>query len=136
MTTTTTANGTFTLDRWDQQDDDPAAGTTFGHARVTKTFSGDLVGTSTAQLLLIGIESGVRAYCGFEQVIGTVAERSGTFLLRHTAEGDAHGGWMTWQVVPGSGTGGLAGVSGEGKIDRLPDGSHNYTLTLTFGESG
>ena len=62
MTTTTTANGTFTLDRWDQQDDDPAAGTTFGHARVTKTFSGDLVGTSTAQLVLIGLESDVHAW--------------------------------------------------------------------------
>jgi len=126
--------GSFTLDSWDQQDDDPSPdGVVAGRARVTKTFSGELVGTSRTQLVLVGTPSGSRAYSGFEQVSGTVAGRTGAFLLRHAAEGDATGGWMTWTVLPGSGTGELAGVGGEGQITRADDGSHTYWLDLTFG---
>jgi len=135
MTTdaTTRLSGTFTLDAWDQQDDEPGAdGLTVGRALVTKTFDGDLVGTSWARLVLVGTTSGSRAYSGFEQVTGTVAGRTGTFVLRHAAEGDATGGWMTWTVLPGSGTGELAGVRGEGQITRHDDGSHSYWLDLTL----
>ena len=40
---------------------------------------------------------------------------------------------MTWTVLPGSGTGELAGVRGEGQITRHEDGSHTYWLELTAG---
>ena len=131
---TTRHAGSFTLDSWDQQDDDPTpGGFTAGRARVTKTFDGDLTGSSRTQLVLVGTAAGSRAYCGFEEVSGTVAGRRGTFVLRHAAEGDADGGWMTWTVLPGSGTGELAGVRGEGQITRHDDGTHTYWLDLSFG---
>src|SRR5664280_2108785 len=63
----------FTLDSWDQHDVDVRDGLTIAAAHVTKTFSGDLVGVSTADLLLAAADAGSRAYCGFERVTGTVA---------------------------------------------------------------
>jgi hypothetical protein len=136
MTTDATATrvtGTFTLDSWIQDDVDVRDSTTIATAHVTKTFSGDLVGTSTADLLLAVADPGSRAYCGFERVSGTVCARTGSFVLRHAAEGDSTGGWLTWQVLPGSGSGDLAGVTGEGQIDRDDGGHHTYWLDLLFG---
>ena len=134
MTTTQTIRytGTFTLDSWEQQDDDAQDGLTRGRATLTKTFSGDLVGTSRAEILLAMIEDGPSSYCGYEQVVGTVAGRTGSVLLRHAAEGSAAGAWMTWQVVAGSGRHELGGVRGEGQITRHDDGSHSYWLDLSF----
>jgi hypothetical protein len=126
-------SGTFTLDSWEQDDEQPADGLTRSRARLTKTFSGDLTGTSRTEILIAALDSGTRSYCGYEQFTGTVAGREGSLVLRHAAEGDADGAWMTWQVVPGSGRGDLTGASGEGQIDRREDGSHTYWLELSLG---
>jgi Protein of unknown function (DUF3224) len=125
--------GALTTDAWDQQDDEPRYGFTLARAEVAKTFSGALVGTSRAVLQLVGVDSGTRAYTGFEQFVGTLDGRAGTFVLRHAAEADATGAWMTWTVLPGSGTGELTGLRGEGQIDRHDDGSHTYWLELALG---
>jgi hypothetical protein len=132
-TSTRRITGTFTLDSWEQDDVDVRDGTGIAKAHVTKTLSGDLVGTSTADLLLAGTQEGSRAYCGFERITGTIAGRTGSFVLRHTAEGDAAGGWLTWQILPGSGTGELAGVLGEGQIDKDEAGHHTFWLDLGLG---
>jgi hypothetical protein len=54
-------------------------------------------------------------FTGYEQVIGRIAERDGTFVLRH--DGSFAGGSVraALSVVTGSGTGALAGLSGEGE---------------------
>jgi hypothetical protein len=133
MTTdrTTRYAGSFTLDSWDQHDGDPTDGVTRSRAVLTKTFSGDLVGTSRTEILLATVADGPSSYCGFEQFTGTVAGRAGSFVLRHTAEGGPDGAWMTWQVLAGSGRGELADVRGEGQITRLDDGTHTYWLDVT-----
>jgi hypothetical protein len=125
--------GTFTLDSWDQADVDVRDGTGIAKAHVTKTFSGDLVGTSTADLLLAGADGGSRAYCGFERITGTVGGRTGSFVLRHAAEGDATGGWLTWQILAGSGSSELGGITGEGQIDQDEDGNHTFWLDVDLG---
>jgi hypothetical protein len=128
----THASGTFSIDSWDQADAEVGGGTTTSTVQLTKTFEGDLTGTSAADLVMIALTSGARAYCGLERVTGTVAGRAGGFVLRHAAEGDSTGGWMTWQVMQGSGEGELVGVHGEGQITRQDDGSHSYRLDLTI----
>lgn len=128
--------GTFTLDSWDQADGDPEGSFTRSRAVLTKTFAGDLVGTSRTEILLAVLDDdGPRSYCGFELIAGTVAGRTGTFVLRHAASaGPDEAPWMTWHVVPGSGRGELAGVRGQGQIERHDDGSHTYWLELEFSE--
>jgi hypothetical protein len=124
------AKGTFTLDIWDQQTYDDAEGATLARAQITKTFSGDLVGTSTTNILLCTtpVETSA-AYAGFERFTGTLGGRSGTFVLHHNATSDADAGpSMTWAVVPDSGTGALRSLRGHGQISVAPDGGHSYTL--------
>ena len=57
---------------------------------------------------------GSASFVGIERVTGTLAGRTGTFVLQDAgtlADGEVTG---TWFVVPGSGTGELAGLCGEG----------------------
>ena len=65
------------------------------------------------------------AYVGVERISGSVHGRTGNFVVTHIA--DAATG-MTVAVVPGSGTGELAGLSGHLTIDRTDGGSHTYTF--------
>jgi hypothetical protein len=36
--------------------------------------------------------------------------------------------WARWPISPGSGTGELAGISGEARIEIAPDGAHTLFL--------
>jgi hypothetical protein len=53
---------------------------------------------------------GSASFAGIERVTGAVGGRAGTFLLQD-AGGIVSGDWF---VIPGSGTGGLAGLRGTG----------------------
>ncbi|MBM0225305.1 DUF3224 domain-containing protein [Micromonospora sp. ATA51] len=46
------AEGSFTLDSWDQEAYDEADGAVLAEARITKTFTGDLTGASTTRILM------------------------------------------------------------------------------------
>ncbi|GAA1230336.1 hypothetical protein GCM10009657_02260 [Oryzihumus leptocrescens] len=49
-------------------------------------------------------------------------------MRRHDAFGDATGGTMQPDVMAGSGTEGLAGITGTADITRHEAGSHTLTL--------
>jgi hypothetical protein len=60
-----------------------------------------------------------------ECVTGTLAGREGSFVLQHTATMHAGANHLSIHVVPQSGTGGLAGLSGTFAI-VIADGKHSY----------
>lgn len=97
-------------------------------AEVTKRFSGDLEGTSEAWLVLSTTPSGPAAYVGLEVMDVSIGERDGTFVLKHDALATDEGQQADWSVVPGSGTGDLAGITGTAEIEQHDDGSHTLTL--------
>lgn len=122
------AEGTFEIDGWDEQTYDEREGARLSRAHVTKTFQGGLDGTSTTDILIaIGQVEGSAGYVGFERFTGTLDGRQGTFVLQHNAEGSAGEQWMTWRILPDSGTGDLHGIRGEGQI-MLEGGKHSYHL--------
>jgi hypothetical protein len=133
--TRTRAAGTFEVDSWEDEVLDEGAGAKVGRARLRKTFAGDLTGTSVVDMLGVSVPGedgefqGV-AYVAVERVRGSVHGRDGGFVLTHAA-GAAHG--MTVAVVPGSGDGALAGITGELSITRAEDGSHTYTFDYELG---
>ena len=45
---------------------------------------------------------------------------------------DGTGSRATWTVVPGSGTGGLAGITGEGSFDAAGGRTVTYALEYRF----
>ena len=58
-----------------------------------------------------------RLFVGLERIVGTVGDRSGSFVLQHTGTFDGAVAKAKLSVVPGSGTGGLAGIEGEGTFE-------------------
>lgn len=122
------AEGTFDIDSWDEQPYDEREGAKLSRVHLTKTFQGGLQGTSTTDILTaIAQGEGSSGYVGFERFTGAVDGREGTFVLQHNAEGSTGEQWMTWRILPGSGTGALRGIRGAGRIS-VEGGKHFYHL--------
>ena len=95
----------FEITGWDQAPyDEPADGPPLTRATVRKRYAGVLEGESVAELLTCG----ELAYTANERVTATLDGRAGTFVLQHGAWEGGQWGF----VVPGSGTGELAGLRG------------------------
>jgi hypothetical protein len=84
---------------------------------VTETFSGDIEGEGVVRFLQAVRDDGSASFVGIERVTGSIAGRPGSFLLQDagTLEGSTVKG--DWFVIPGSGTGELAGLRGEGGFE-------------------
>lgn len=96
---------------------------------LTKTFSGDLAGTSAGQMINAGDPGkGEAGYVALEMVEASIGGRSGSFAMQHS--GTITGGKQHLHIliVPGSGTGALAGISGSMAI-VITGGAHHYTLS-------
>jgi hypothetical protein len=121
----------FEITSWDQEsyDADEQGVVELARATVAKTFSGDLAGTSTAQVLIVTAKGEPAAYTAVERVVGTLDGRTGGFVLVHGAAVEsevAHG-----QVVEGSGTGELAGIRGTAEYAHDETGAR-VTLDVEF----
>jgi hypothetical protein len=128
------AAGTFELDVFDAEKPyDEHLDTKIARVHVEKTFSGDLVGTSTAELITVTTGDIPRAYVAVERVEGTLDGRTGGFVLQHNAGGENGRPWLAWKITEGTGTGDLEGITGEGQIIIGEDGSHSYTLDYDLG---
>ena len=94
--------------------DEPAQGPALARIHVEESFSGDISGDGTVEFLQAAQADGTASFVGIERVTGTIAGRSGTFLLQDagTVQGSIVSG--DWFVIPGSGTGELAGLRGTG----------------------
>ena len=127
------ATASFEITSWDEQPYDERDGVKLSRTRVVKAFRGDIEGESTAELLMALAGEGSAAYVGMERVTGRVNGRQGSFVYLHTATATGAGRSASWTVVAGSGTGELAGISGQIGIDNLPDGGHVLTLDYELG---
>ena len=94
--------------------DEPTEGPKLIRISVTETFTGDIVGEGTAEFLQVVRPEGSASFVGVERVLGKIGRRSGTFVFQNegTLEGKTVSG--SWFVVPGSGTGELRGLRGDG----------------------
>ncbi|HEU0014473.1 MAG TPA: DUF3224 domain-containing protein [Longimicrobium sp.] len=103
-----------------------------GRLSIDKTFSGDLQGTSKGEMLAAqtGVE-GSAGYVAMERVTGTLAGRTGSFVLQHSGTMNRGAAQLTVSVVPDSGTDALAGLAGTMTID-LSGGGHAYTFHYTL----
>ena len=127
------ATSTFAIDTWKDDPIDERDGVTLSRAHVFKTFHGDIEGQSTAELLMANAQEGSAAYVGFERFTCRIGDRSGTFVLHHSATMSSAGQSGTWTVVPDSGAGELQGIRGSGRIDIAPDGTHTLIFDYDLG---
>jgi uncharacterized protein DUF3224 len=109
---------------------------TLGRMTIDKTFHGDLEGTSKGQMLTAATEVKSSAgYVALERVTGTLRTatglRTGSFALQHTGTLTRGTPELSVTVVPDSGTGELAGLTGKMTI-IIKDGKHSYDFEYTL----
>jgi hypothetical protein len=94
--------------------DEMTDGPSLVEIRVNETFTGDIEGEGTVRVIQAARGNGAATFCGIERVRGMVAGRNGSFLLQ--TDGALVGTEVNadWFVVPGSGTGDLKTLRGEG----------------------
>ena len=111
-----------------------AEGAGLGHMSIDKQFHGDLDATSQGEMLsAMGSVKGSAGYVAIERVSGTLHGRSGSFVLQHNATMTRGEPYLNIIVVPDSGSGELAGLSGTMKI-IIADGKHSYEFDYALGD--
>jgi hypothetical protein len=113
-TPTHRATGWINVTHYDLKPYDESGSATLSEVYVTEDFTGGLVGTGIARFLLVATAEGVTYFTGIERVVGNMAGRTGSFVLRNT--GILKDGAVTsdWFVIPGTATGELTGLRGTG----------------------
>lgn len=123
------AQGTFTVDI-KPLTPPPAEG--LNRLSINKKLTGDLEGVTRGEMFSGGDPKlGAAGYVAIEVFSGTLAGKSGTFALQHSATIDQSGQKMSVIVVPGSGTGSLKGIAGAFTI-KIENGHHSYDLLYTL----
>lgn len=129
------AAGTFEVKLLPQPLANAEAGPLMGRLSINKTFSGDLQATSIGEMLSAQTEvKGSAGYVAMERVTGTLQGRSGSFVLQHSGTMNRGVPQLTVSVVPDSGTGELAGISGTLSI-QIADGKHFYSMDYEISPS-
>jgi Protein of unknown function (DUF3224) len=133
------ANGTFSVKAFNPASITPepaiATGLPVGVATMEKHFEGDIAGRS-ATLFTSAFDqaAGVGTYVAMESFEGTVNGRQGAFNFVHSASTtgtDRSSGYFA--IVPSSGTGELASISGTGDLVIDADGTHRIWLDYELG---
>ncbi|HEY6771429.1 MAG TPA: DUF3224 domain-containing protein [Solirubrobacterales bacterium] len=123
------AEAPFTNDRYDEEPYGEAEGAEVSRVHISRSFSGDLEGSSTAELLIAKSEGG-GGYVGHDVIAGSLQGRAGGFVFQHNGLMGPEGVTNSGTIVPGTGTGELAGITGDGTM--LADDEGNHTLTLEY----
>ncbi len=112
----------------------PDPESSFDCFELSKTFHGDLQGTGAGVMLSGGDpQAGAAGYVAIETVDGSLGGRQGSFALQQFGSlhcGSLHCGSQTlhYEVVPGSGSGQLDGLTGILHLNIDEDGTHRYEL--------
>jgi hypothetical protein len=127
-----TATGSFEVTVQPLSNAEVSDDATLGRFLLTKKFSGDLVAEARGQMLSAGTAiQGSAGYVAIDQVTGTLAGRAGGFVLQHSGTMNRGAPGLSITVVPDSGTGQLAGLSGTLTI-RIVDRQHFYEFDYSF----
>lgn len=104
-----------------------------GKMSLDKAYHGPLEATAKGEFLsVMGEAKGSAGYVAMERVTGKLDGKTGSFALMHFGtmhQGQQH---LRIEVVPGSGTGELGGLSGTMGI-RIEGGKHFYDFEYTLG---
>lgn len=126
------ATGTFKVQMQPLSQGEPeepaesGVGATLGRMSLRKQFEGDLQATGEGQMLTaMTTTQGSAGYVAIERVTGALQGRKGSFVLQHTGTMARGAQQLSITVVPDSGTGELAGLSGTLGI-RIEGGQHFY----------
>jgi Protein of unknown function (DUF3224) len=120
------AAGAFDVKVEAQGEAEKGEGSTLGRYSLDKQYHGDLEATAKGTMLTAGTEvKGSAGYVAMERVTGALKGRSGSFVLQHSATMTRGEPQLFITVVPDSGSGQLAGLTGKMNI-IIAAGKHSY----------
>jgi len=129
------ASGSFEVSVQPLPNADVSTDLLFGRFLLNKKFSGDLEGSARGQMLSAGTATkGSAGYVAIDQVTGALGGRKGGFILQHSGCMNRGAPTLSIHVVPDSGTGELAGLTGTLSIN-IVDGKHFYDFLYSFPAS-
>jgi hypothetical protein len=103
------------------------------HAHGVQRFSGDIQGEGSVEWLMCYLPGGGARLVGIQRIAGSVGGHAGSFLIEATGSHDGSQSTATWEVIAGSGTGDLAGISGEGGFHAPGGRIVSYRLEYELG---
>jgi hypothetical protein len=126
-----TTNSRFAITSWDEKpynegQDLPK----LTRASVTKTYTGDITGEGQVEYLMMYRSDGSASFLGLERVVGRIASNAGSFVLQRTGVFESGLAKESYAVVPGSGTGELRGLMGDGRSAVGHGMEHPFVLDL------
>src|SRR5512146_3245396 len=109
------ANARFAIKNWDEQaysegQDLPK----LTRASVTKAYTGDIEGEGQVEYLMMYRSDGSATFVGLERIVGRIGGKAGSCVLQRTGIFEGGQAKETYSVIPGSATGDLQGLLGEG----------------------
>jgi hypothetical protein len=129
-----TANARFAIKSWDEKPYSEGRNLPrLTRATVTKTLTGDIEGEGQTEYLMMYRTDGSAAFVGLERVTARIDGKSGTFVLQRTGVFENGEAKEFYSVVPGSATGELDGLSGEGNSSVGHGMEHPFTLDYDLG---
>ena len=125
-----TAHARFAIKAWDEKPYREISGQPkLTKATVTKTYSGDLEGDGQVEYLMVYRADGKATFVGMEQVTGTLGGKAGSFVLQRTGVFEDGQAKESYSIIPGSATGALQGLTGEGTSSVGHGMEHPFVLS-------
>jgi hypothetical protein len=123
------AHARFAITNWDEKphsegEDLPR----LTRASVTKTFSGDIEGEGHVEYVMMYRNDGSATFVGLERIVGRMGDKSGSFVLQRLGVFEGGQAKESYSVIPGSATGDLRGLRGDGSSAVGHGTEHPFTL--------
>ena len=126
------ASGSFEISMQSLANEDVSADPMLGRFLLTKKFTGDLEASARGHMLSAGTATrGSAGYVAIDQVTGSLDGRTGSFVLQHSGSMKRGAPNLLVMVVPDSGTGELAGITGTLSIN-IVEGKHFYDFLYSL----
>jgi Protein of unknown function (DUF3224) len=128
------AKGTFKVSGWEENTyQELENGGKLTKAHVTFGFDGDLEAEGGWEAVMCYQEDGSASFTGFQHTTGSLAGRTGSFVLRADGAFSSGQALTTWRVVDGSATGELRGLRGSGSAVTTSGSGGEFTLDYELG---
>jgi hypothetical protein len=127
------ASARFAIKSWDEKpysegENQPK----LTRASVTRTYSGDIAGEGQVEYLMMYRSDGSATFVGLEQIVGEIGGKNGSFVLQRSGVFEDGQAKESYFVIPGSGTGELQGLSGDGTSAVGHGMEHPFSLNFEF----
>lgn len=110
-----TIEAAFEITGWDETVyEEPGEGPKLTRIRIQKRYQGAIEGSGVVEVLTAQGAAGA-GYVASERIEGTLDGCQGTFVIQHSGLAEGAEQSSCGAIVPTSGTGGLAGISGHAK---------------------